>query len=455
VDLEIEFKPGVTLRRQLESALRAAIRSGRLAAGSVMPPSRDLADQLGVSRGVVVDSYAQLGTEGYLSARRGSGTRVAVLPASVAPPARRQMSPPEYFRYELRPGTADFHAFPRARWKAALVRALHELPDIRLTYADHSGVPELRNALAEYLARLRGVVVDPEYVVICSAASHALSVLWHVLGRRGARRVAIEDPGWRWQRFTVEDAGLKAVPIRVDEHGMVVSELAAADVDAVVMTPAHHYPTGIVMTAERRSALIAWAREHQALIVEDDYDAEYRFGAEPMASLQGLAPDLVAFTGTASKTLAPALRLAWMVPPPHLIDEVEQVMLVTGVTPPTLDQVALATFIESAALERHLRAMRRRYRAKREILVDALGKHLPQVRVSGTAAGLHLLAWLPDGVDEYGTAMRARRSGVGLHELHRHCTTHAPSPPALLLGFAFPTESDLVTATRLLADAIG
>jgi GntR family transcriptional regulator/MocR family aminotransferase len=144
-----------------------------------------------------------------------------------------------------------------------------------------------------------------------------------------------------------------------------------------------------------------------------------------------------------------------MVPPPHLIDEVEQVMLVTGVTPPTLDQVALATFIETAALERHLRTMRRRYRAKREILVDALGKHLPQVRVGGTAAGLHLLAWLPDGVDEYGTATRARRSGVGLHELHRHCTAHAPSPPALLLGFAFPTESDLVTATRLLADAVG
>ena len=420
-----------------------------------MPPSRDLADQLGVSRGVVVASYAQLGAEGYLSARRGSGTRVAVLPAAGVPPARRQVGPPEFFRYELRPGTPDFHAFPRARWKAALVRAVRELPDMQLSYANHRGVAELRNAVAGYLARLRGVVVDAEHVVICCAASQALSVLWHVLARRGARRVAIEDPGWRWQRFTVEHAGLEAVPVRVDEQGMVVSELAAAGVDAVVMTPAHHYPTGAVMTAERRSALIAWARERKALIVEDDYDVEYRFGAEPMASLQGLAPDLVAFVGTTSKTMAPALRLAWIVPPPHLIDEVEQVMLVTGVTPPTLDQVALARFIESAALERHLRAMRRRYRAKREILVDALGRYLPQVRVSGAAAGLHLLAWLPDGVDEYGTAMRARRSGVGLHELHRHCTTYAPAAPALLLGFAFPAESDLVTATRLLADAIG
>jgi GntR family transcriptional regulator/MocR family aminotransferase len=455
VDLEIDFRPGVSLRRQLEAALRVAIRSGRLAPGSVLPPSRDLAEQLGVSRGVVVDSYAQLATEGYLSARRGSGTRVAATAASGRPPARRQLITPNRYRYELRPGLADFHAFPRAAWKAALLRALRELPDSRLTYAEHRGVPELRNALAGYLARVRGVVVDPEHVVVCCAASQALTVLWHVLRRRGGRRVGIEDPGWRWQRYTAEEAGLEAVPIRVDADGMVVSDLAAADVDAVVMTPAHHYPTGVVMTAERRGALIAWARERGALIVEDDYDVEYRFGRAPMASLQGLAPDLVAFVGTTSKTLAPALRLAWVVPPSHLIDDVEDVLLVTGVTPPTLDQVAMASFIDDAALERHLRSMRRRYRAKRKVLVTELGTHLPEIRVGGTDAGLHVLAWLPGGTDEHATAMRARRAGVGLHELHRHCTTKAPSPPALLLGFALPTESELRAAAKLLAEAVG
>jgi GntR family transcriptional regulator / MocR family aminotransferase len=454
VDLEIEFTTGAPLRRQLEGALRGAIRSGRLAPGSILPPSRDLADQLGVSRGVVVDSYSQLATEGYLAARRGSGTRVALLAAAGMPSARRHLSPPLHFRYDLRPGQADFHAFPRARWKAALVRALRELPDIRLTYADHRGVPELRNALAEYLARTRGAVVEPDHVVVCCAASHALTVLWQVLRNRGGRRVAIEDPGWRWQQYTVEQAGLEAVPVRVDADGLVVSELIAADVDAVVMTPAHHYPTGVIMTAERRAALIAWARERQVLIVEDDYDVEYRFGREPVASLQGLAPDLVAFVGTTSKTLAPALRLAWVVPPSRLIDEVENVLLVSGVTPPTLDQIAMASFIEDAALERHLRSMRRRYRAKRDVLIDALGTHLPEVGISGTAAGLHLLARLPDGADEHATAMQARNSGVGLHELHRHCTTHAPSPPALLLGFALPSESELIAATRLLAEAI-
>jgi GntR family transcriptional regulator/MocR family aminotransferase len=334
------------------------------------------------------------------------------------------------------------------------MRALRELPDVRLSYADHRGVPELRNAVAGYLVRMRGVVVVPDDVVICSAAAHAMNVLWQVLRRRGARRVAIEDPGWRWQRFTVENAGLEAVPVRVDGSGMVVSELAAADVDAVVMTPAHHYPTGVVMTPQRRAALLAWARERQALIVEDDYDVEYRFGRNPMAALQGLAPDLVAFVGTTSKTLAPALRLAWVVAPAHLIDDIEDVLLVNGVSPPTLDQIAMATFIEDAALERHLRSMRRRYRAKREVLVGALASHLPAVRVSGTAAGLHLLAWLPDGADEYATAMGARKAGVGLHELHRHCTTSAPSPPALLLGFALPSESELVAATSLLAQAV-
>ena len=315
MQLGIDFA-GVPLRRQLEQALRVAIRSGRLAPGSVLPSSRDLAEELGLSRGVVVDSYAQLAAEGYLSARRGSGTRVAFLPEAAGPPVRRQLSPPAVFRYDLRPGQADFHAFPPGdRWKAALARALRELPDTRLTYPDSRGVPELRNAVAEYLARARGVVVEPEHVIVCCSASHALTVLWRALRHQGARRAAVEDPGWTAQRRTVEQAGLEAIPVRVDTEGLVISELTAADVDAVVLTPAHHYPTGVVMTAERRGALIAWARQRGALIVEDDYDVEYRFGRDPVASLQGLAPDLVTFVGTTSKTLAPpCASRGWSLP---------------------------------------------------------------------------------------------------------------------------------------------
>ncbi|HEY1672245.1 MAG TPA: PLP-dependent aminotransferase family protein [Streptosporangiaceae bacterium] len=428
MDLDVVFQAGVPLRRQLEDSLRVAIRSGRLGPGSLLPPSRDLAQQLGVSRGVVVGSYAQLAAEGYVAAQRGSGTRVARLPETGSPLPRIPRPAAQRFRYDLRPGQADFHAVPRARWKAALLRALRDLPDNRLSYAGHRGIPELRAAIAGYLARMRGVVVEPDQVVVCCAASQALAVIWDVLRRRGVRRVAIEDPGWRWQRYTAEHAGLEAVPVRVDADGLVVSELAAARVDAVVITPAHQYPTGMVMTAERRSALLAWAHERQALIIEDDYDVEYRFGREPVASLQGLAPDRVVFVGTTSKTLAPALRLAWM--------------------------LALATFIGDAGLERHLRSMRRRYRVKREILVDALHTYLPEARIGGTAAGLHLLAQLPDGADERAVALRARAAGVGLHELHRHCTARAPFPPALLLGFALPAEADLPAAARLLAGAV-
>jgi len=454
VDFQIDLAGGEPLRRQLEHALRVAIRSGRLAPGSPLPPSRLLAGQLGVSRGVVVESYSQLIAEGYLSAKRGSATRVAPTSGPWGSPPPRELSPSARFRYDLRPGLADFHLFPRRRWQAALAQALRDLPDARLTYSVHRGAPELRNALAAYLGRARAVVVEPEGVVVCCGVSHGLTAVWNALRERGARRVAVEDPGWRWQRLTVERAGLEAVPVRVDGDGLIVSELAASDADAVVLTPAHQYPTGVVMTPERRSALIAWARDRSALIVEDDYDAEYRYDRDPVASLQGLAPDRVAFVGTTSKTLAPALRLGWIVPPADMLLDVEREFLVSGVTPPTLEQVAMASFIADAALDRHLRMMRRRYRAKRDLLIEALGRHLPDVRIGGAAAGLHLLAWLPDSCHEHDTAMRARAAGVAVHELHRHCTTRADWPPALLLGYAFPSESDIRSATRLLAKAV-
>src|SRR5947209_500590 len=406
MDLDVDFRRGAPLRRQLEHALRAAIRAGKLQAGAPLPPSRALAEQLGVSRGVVVDSYAQLVAEGYLSARQGSGTRVAQLTAPWGRPESRKSELPGRFRYELRPGQADFHVFPRTRWQAALVQALRDLPDARLSYGNPAGAAELRDAVAEHLARMRGVVVEPDRLVVCCGVSHALSLVWAALRARGARRVAIEDPGWRWQRFTVEQAGLEAVPIRVDDEGLVVADLVAADPDAVVLTPAHQYPTGAVMSPQRRQQLVGWARDRDALIVEDDYDVEYRYDRHPVSALQGLAPDHVVFLGTTAKTLAPALRIAWIVPPEPLVDELTAALRITGAVPPTLDQVALASFIADSGLERHLRRMRRRYAEKRQILVEALAEHLSDVVVHGAAAGLHLLAALPAGIDEHAAAER-------------------------------------------------
>jgi len=458
MDLQVEFAPGAPLRRQLERQIRDAIRAGRIGPGSALPPSRVLAEQLGVSRGVVVDCYAQLTTEGYLTARTGSGTRVAYAPVPTQPTsAARSRTPVDAtrrIRYELRPGLADFHSFPRRQWQAALTRTLRTLPDKRLAYAEPRGVPELCHAIAEYLGRARAVVADPDHVVVFCGLSHGLTALWQVLREQGARRVAVEDPGWRWQTRTVEHAGLEAVPVRVDEDGVVVEELARARVDAIVLTPAHQYPTGVVLSPERRTELIEWGRRHGALIVEDDYDAEYRYDGKPVAALQGLAPDVVVFAATASKTLAPALRIGWVVLPHRLVEAVTRVQTVTGAQPSVIDQAAFATFLGGASLDRHLRQMRRRYRAKRDLLLEALERYLPDARVRGAAGGLHLLATLPDGADERATAEAARRAGVALHELHRHCTVHAPTPAGLLLGYAFPTGAEISAGVKLIAQAV-
>jgi GntR family transcriptional regulator/MocR family aminotransferase len=458
MDLQVEFAAGISLRRQLEQQLRDAIRSGRLVDGSALPPSRVLAEELGVSRGVVVDCYSQLTIEGYLMARTGSGTRVAYAPAPAPAAASGQALAAERtgrrVRYELRPGQADFHAFPRRQWQAALARAMHELPDQDLAYADPRGIKELRHAIVEYLGRARAVIADDDRVVVFCGLSHGLSALWHALREQGARRVAVEDPGWRWQTRTVEHAGLESVPVRVDADGLVVSELARARVNAVVLTPAHQYPTGVVLSAERRTELVEWARRHDALIVEDDYDAEYRYDRKPVAALQGLAPDVVAFAATTSKTLAPALRVGWMVLPPRLVESVTEVQTVTAAQPSVIDQAAFAAFVADVSLDRHLRQMRRRYRAKRDVLLDMLDEHLPDARVSGAAGGLHLLATLPDGADEHATAQASRQGGVALHELHRHCTVHASMPPAVLLGYAFPTVTEIRTGVKLIAQAV-
>jgi GntR family transcriptional regulator / MocR family aminotransferase len=460
VDLQIDLVTGSPLRHQLEAALRDAIGSGRLLPGSLLPPSRVLAHELGVSRGVVVDSYSQLVAEGYLAAKRGSGTRVATLPApaTLASPWGRSGAPePRHltpFRYDLRPGQADFHAFPRRRWQAAVTRALRELPDTRLTYAPHRGAPELRLAVAGYLRRARAVAAETEHVVISCGVSHGLVAVLAALRRQGARRVAVEDPGWRCQRRTVVLVGLEPVPVRVDEDGLVVSDLAGLDVDAVMVTAAHQYPTGVILSPERREALVAWARTNNAVILEDDYDAEYRYDHDPMAAIHGLAPERVAYVGSVSKTLAPALRIGWIVTPPRLLGDVEQEFRVSAAQPPTIDQVALASLIENGGLDRHLRTMRRRYRAKRELLIDTLAEHGPELGLSGAAAGLHVMAWLPEGCDEHGVALRAAELGVGVHELHRHCLAEGEWPPALLLGYALSTESEIVAGARLLVQAI-
>jgi GntR family transcriptional regulator / MocR family aminotransferase len=454
VDLHLALEPGSPRRAQVERQLREGIRAGRLQAGALLPPSRELARELGVSRGVVVDAYSQLVAEGYLVARRGSGTRVAGALRTSATIARSPAQRAPAIRHDLHSGLPDVSLFPRRAWQAATAAALRELPNGWLTYARPRGFSGLRVRLADYLGRVRATVATPRQVIICSGLSYGLTVVWRALRERGARRVGVEDPAWPGQPDSVSYAGLEPVPIAVDDEGLVVSELERAGVDAVAVTPAHQYPTGVVLSPRRRGELIEWAARHDRVIVEDDYDAEYRYDREPVATLQGLAPERVVYAGTASKTLAPALRLAWLVVPERLLEAVTTQHARTFAAPAVIDQAALSVLLERGELERHLRHARRLYRRRRDALVGALSEHLPEVRIGGAAAGLHLIAWLPTTADEFAVAERAADRGIAVHTLHGASAVVAPAPPALLLGYASLTEQALQDAACELALAV-
>ncbi len=453
MDLHLVLDRAAPLRSQLERELREAIRSGRLRPGAKLPSSRGLADELELSRGVVVEAYSQLIAEGYLVARRGDGTRVAEGLAQ-QPPAPPLTSPTRpRIRYDLRSGVPDLSFFPRREWHAASAMALRELPDTALAYGSPRGLRRLRAALADYLGRVRAVVADPGRMLISPGATSGLGVLLLALRERGAARIAVEDPAWPAIPRTVTQAGLEVVPIGVDDAGLKTRELADSQADAVVLSPAHQYPTGAILDPQRRADLVAWARTGGKLIVEDDYDAEYRYDREPIAALQGLAPDCVAYVGTASKTLAPGLRLAWLLVPSHLVADVSAQQSITRAMPNALAQATYAAMLERGDIDRHLRRTRRRYHARRNILVGALRKWLPHTRIAGASAGLHLIAWLPDDHNEAAIADAAAQRGVAIHTLHQDCAVTAPAGPALLLGYGLTPEPAIPRAVRELASA--
>jgi GntR family transcriptional regulator/MocR family aminotransferase len=447
----LDRRAGGPLPAQLEEQLRAAVRTGRLAPGTSLPSTRALARELGVSRGVVVEAYDQLAAEGYLATRQGAPTRVAEgafrpAAAAPAPPAPR---PP---RYDFRPGAPDVSLFPRTRWAASVRRALREAPDARLDYGDSRGAPELRAALAGYLGRVRGVACDRGRVVVTSGMAQGMSLLGRTLVAGGARRVAVEEPSSAPGREQLAGTGLEPVPVDVDAHGLRIDGLAAADPDAVVVTPAHQFPTGVVLAPERRAALVEWAIRRDGFVLEDDYDAEYRYDRPPVGAVQGLAPDRVVYAGSVSKTLAPALRLGWLVVPERLADEVAAAKAADDLGTPIVEQLALADFLERGELDRHLRRTRATYHARRDALVAALARHLPESAPAGIAAGLHLVVHLPAASDERGVLERARGRGVALHGLSEHALH--PAGPALLLGYGRIAEPAIDPGVRELAAAV-
>ncbi len=441
--LDLSDNSGGSLHTRVERALREAVRSGRLAPGSRLPSTRILCAQLGVSRGVVVDAYSQLAAEGYLQTRRGGGTSVvgAVLSARSS---TASVTPTGVVRHDLNPYRPALDGFPRATWLSALTRVLRGVPDERLAYPDPAGEPELRASLAAYLGRVRGVRATPEQVVVTGGTRQGVELLWSVLVGNGARRVAVEQPGWRGMSETAADAGLLPVPLPVDEHGLVVERLWHEQVDAVALAPAHQFPTGVVLSAARRLELVEWSRKYDTPIVEDDYDAEYRYDRQPIGSLQGLAPEHVAYAGSTSKTLAPAIRLGWLVLAPGLAEQVATRQRRRGSMPSPLNQLALSDLIERGELDRHLRRQRRRYSRRREVLLEALAAKLPEARVSGAAAGLYVVVGLPDGLGEQAALDAARARGIAIEGV-------GGPLPALVLGYANLADVAVAPAIEALA----
>ncbi|OLE25655.1 MAG: hypothetical protein AUG44_15320 [Actinobacteria bacterium 13_1_20CM_3_71_11] len=432
------------LHGQLAAALRQAVGTGRLAAGSRLPASRDLARELGVSRGLVVSVYEQLRAEGRLVARQGAGTFVATGAAGPGLLTPLPATPPAT---PLRPGIPDLGRFPRRAWRRAYEHALRTATDADLDYGDPSGPARLRAELAGYLARVRAARLDASNLVVTSGAAQALALLARTAP---GRLIGVEDPGSPPIRDHLAAGGLRPVPVPVDAEGIDVAALEGTGARAVVVTPAHQFPTGVVLSARRRTALLDWARRVGGLVIEDDYDAEFRYDREPVGCLQGRAPDLVALVGTVSKALAPGLRLGWLAAPPERAADLHRAKSAADHGGPVLEQLAFARLLADGGYDRHLRTVRRLYRARRDAALLAIAEHLPGGTVTGVAAGMHLVVTLPSTVDDCLLAERAAAAGLGALAL-----SASGGPPGLVLGYAACSIDRFRDATAVLGALIG
>jgi GntR family transcriptional regulator/MocR family aminotransferase len=423
----------------LAAALRSAIRSGRIGTGRALPPSRALSLALGCSRWVVTQAYAQLATEGYLAARPGSATRVRWSPG-ISAPTTRAVATPARPHYDLAPGLPDLRAFPRRQWADALARAVGQAD---LGYPPAGGTPELRAVLADYLGRARGAVATPATTVVTGGIRMGVADLCRGLRAAGHTGLAVEDPGWGALRAVGAGAGLAVRPVPVDGAGLCVGQIPAG-VRAVLLSPAHQFPTGVVLSAARRAALIDWARAVDGVILEDEYDAEFRYDRKPVGCLQGLDPERVVLFGSAHKTLAPAVGLGWAVAPARW----RSPLLDSPAGPSAIDQSAFAGFVRSGRYDRHLHRARQLYRARRDRLVAAIAQHRPTARIEGISAGLHLLcSW--DGLDERAFAMRAAERGIAVMTVADYRVT--PGPGGLVIGYGNILDNAVESAVAALA----
>lgn len=433
--------------------LRAAIAAGRLARGAALPATRALATELGWSRGVVVQAYELLAEQGVVTADGRRGTHVAhtAVPAA-APPAITADDRAAAAAIDLSPGVPDSSLFPRALWLRTERAILADQP-AALRYADPSGSAELRRAVASWLGVHRGMDVRPEEVMIVAGVAQALALVATVLTRRGHSMIAVEDPGSAGAKDAVAYWGLEPIAVPVDDEGIVVTQLAETPARAAMVTPAHQFPTGVALSASRRGELVRWAQERQGYVIEDDYDAEQRYDRRPVAAARSLAPERIIHTGSVSKTLAPALRLGWLVAPLDLRGELREAKYASDIANPTLPQLVLAHLITSGAYDAHIRRVRQHQRTRRNVFLELMRTHLPQAEITGIAAGLHVLATFPSlDFDDLQVAASLALDGVLIDPLARHRST--PGAPGFVLGYAANSPSRLATALEIVARAV-
>ena len=443
-----------TLGRQIEDQLRQAIREATLRPGARLPSTRDLARELGVSRPIVVDAYAQLAGEGYLELRPGARPTVTGCAGPLQAPATRRPEPVPEPRYDLRPGVPDLSTFPRSAWLRSVREALASMRNADFGYTDPHGTEVLRLALRDYLGRVRGVVSDGDRVMVTSGYCQGRALVCRALAAMGVKRVAVEDPCHDEVRSSGAGAGLELVPVPVDGEGIRVDALERTSAPAVFVTPAHQYPTGAVLSGARRGALLEWLRRREAVAIEDDYDAEFRYDRAPVGALQGMDPERVVYAGTASKTLAPALRLGWLVVPPRLVDAVRHQQRQADFGVSRIEQHAFADFLARGELDRHLRRMRVRYRARRDALVEALADALPEGRVHGIKAGLHVTVQLFPTDCARAIRDEAARRGVALTAMSDYNLLPREDSSMLLLGYGRSSEAVIRAGVRELAAVV-
>lgn len=456
MDLHIELPRGIGVKAALLQGLRNSIDSGVLTPGTRLPPSRSLAVDLGVSRNTVADCYTELANAGWLITRQGSGTVVA--PRADADAVSNAQSPSKSPEQELPrpalsfiPGSPDVSSFPRAQWISSARRSLTSAPNDAFSATDPRGRIELRTALSSYLGRTRGVRTDPEHIVICASSGHGLTLIARVL----QQTVAVDAYGLHLHRNLLAAEGIRTVPILVDEFGTCTEQLASTQAKVALLTPTHQFPLGGPLIPSRRRTALEWASDSGGIVIEDDYDGEFRYDRKPVGALQAIAPQHVVYLGTVSKTLSPAIRIGWMVLPDRLIEPVLALKGPYERWVSATEQLTLADFINSGRFDAHIRKMRTSYRRRRDQLVGTLEHRLPEVRIAGISAGLHAVIQLPPGTEG---AILSAAEGLGLELVGMSTFRHPDSPSTgndgIVVGYSTPAPSRYSDALERLCTAM-